>query len=76
VTTIAHKGFRITARPYQLHATGLWTVEVEVRRKGRLRAFSDAARFPSEEEATTQSLDFGRRIVSGQVPGCSVDSLR
>jgi hypothetical protein len=76
VSTVAHKGFHIIARPYQLHATGLWTVEVEIRRKGRLRAFSAVARYATEAEATAQSLDFGRRIVSGQVPGCSIDSLR
>jgi hypothetical protein len=76
VSTVAHKGFRIVARPYQLHASGLWTVEVEIRRKGRLRAFSSMARYPTEEEATAQSLAFGRRIVAGEVQGCSIDSLR
>lgn len=76
MTTVGHKGFRITARPYQLHATGLWAVEVEIRRRGRLRSFSGAERCSTEEEATAQSLDLGRRIVSGQEPGCSIDSLR
>jgi len=78
MTTVARKGFRLfrlTARAYQLHATGLWAVEVEIRRKGRLRAFSSAGRFPTEAEATAQSLAFGRRIVAGEEPGCSIDSL-
>jgi hypothetical protein len=76
VTTVSHKGFRIVARPYQLHATGLWTVEVEIRRKGRLRAFSGATRYPTEEQATAESIDLGRRIIGGHEPGCSIDSLR
>jgi len=76
VTTIAHKGFRITARPYQLHATGLWAVEVEIRRKGRFRAFSGAVRCSTSEEAMAQSLDLGRRIIGGLEPGCSIESLR
>jgi hypothetical protein len=76
VTTVRHKGFRLTARPYQLHATGLWTVEVEIRRKGQMRAFSGDARYLTESEATAQSLEFGRQIVAGEVRGCSIDSLR
>ena len=76
MSTIGHKGFRIVARPYQLHDTKLWTVEVEIRRKGRQRAFSGEARYSTEEEATAQSLDLGCRIVDGQMPGYSIESLR
>jgi hypothetical protein len=74
--SIRHHGFRLRARPYQLHATGLWTVEVEITRRGKLRAFSGAARYSTEAEATTQSLALGRLIVAGAVPGCSIDSIR
>lgn len=78
MTVVARKGFRlfrITARPYQLHATGLWTVEVEIRRKGRLCRFSGATRYPTQAAATAQSIELGRRIVGGDVQGCSIHNL-
>ena len=75
MSTVAHRGFHITAKPYQLHATGQWTVDIEIRRKGRLRAFSSDARYQTEGEATVRSFEFGRQIIAGQVPGCSLDSL-
>ena len=78
MTAIVRKGlrwFHLTTRSYQLHATGFWAVEIEIRRKGRLRAFSGALHYPTEAEATAQAIALGRRIVAGHEPGCSVDSL-
>ncbi len=78
MSTRARKGFRIfhlEPRPYQLLATGMWTVEIEIRRKGRLCLFSGSQSFPTEAEATAASLALGRRIVAGEEPGCSLANL-
>lgn len=78
MTTRVRKGlriFRLLPRSYQLAATGLWTVEIEIRRKGRLCLFSGATHYPTESEATAESLKLGRRIVAGEEPGCSIANL-
>ena len=72
----SYKGFEITARPYQLHDTGKWTVDIEISRKGRMRSFSTSEHFATEAEAITRSHRFGRQIIDGKVPECSVDHLR
>lgn len=72
----SYKGFAIAVRPYQLHDTGQWTVDIEISRKGRTRSFSTTEHFATEAEAVTRSFDFGRKIIDGQVPECSVDNLR
>jgi hypothetical protein len=54
----------------------MWTVDVEISRRGRKRSFSTREHFATEEEALTRSLEFARDIIDGKVPECSVDSLR
>jgi hypothetical protein len=76
MSTISYKGFQIEARAYQLHETKQWTVDIEIRRKGRTRSFSSPDRYATEQEAVAQSFEFGRRIIDGKVPECSVDHLR
>ncbi|HEY7682055.1 MAG TPA: hypothetical protein VH879_05395 [Gemmatimonadales bacterium] len=73
--SISHRGFRITARPYQLLATGHWTIDIEISRKGHLRTFSSDDRYLNEQEAIAQSFAFARRIIAGEISGCSVASL-
>lgn len=72
----SYHGFDISVRPYQVHDTGRWTVDIEIRRRGRVRSFSTREHFATEAEAITRSFEFGRQIIDGKVPECSVDGLR
>jgi hypothetical protein len=72
----SYQGFGISLRPYHLHESGMWTVDVEISRRGRKRSFSTREHFATEEEALTRSLEFARDIIDGKEPECSVDSLR
>lgn len=76
MSTISYKGFSIETRAYQLRETKHWTVDIRIRRKGRTRSFSAPERYSTEAEAVAQSLEFGRRIIDGKVPECSVEHLR
>lgn len=76
MSTNSYKGFIITARPYQVHDTGKWTVDIEISRKGRKRSFSTTEHFATETEAAIRSVEFGREIIDGKVSACSVDHLR
>lgn len=69
-------GFDIVSPPVQAADSGLWTVEVEIRRDARSRSFSVGARYPSEREAHRQCRDLGIRIIDGNIPGWSVETLR
>lgn len=74
--TQSYNGFTITGRPYQVFATRQWTIDLEISRRGRRRTFSGLAHAPTEAAALAACLELGRRIIDGQVPGCSVAGLR
>jgi hypothetical protein len=76
MATVRYRGFDIAARSYQLADSGAWTVDLEIRRNDRFRAFSVDERYPTREEAEAQCIGYGRRIIDGRVKGWSVDALR
>ena len=76
MNTARYKGFAIASLPYQLLATEQWTIDLEISRRGRRRAFSSRGHRPTEAEARTACLELGRRIIDGLVPGCSVAAIR
>ena len=45
MTSIRYKGFDILPRPYQLHASKRWTVDLEIRCDGRKQHFSGLSAF-------------------------------
>ena len=71
-----YKGFRINARPYQIHPSRQWTVDLEIQRNGCRKSFSLDERYPTEGDADARCLALGRRIIDGSIGGWSVDSLR
>jgi hypothetical protein len=73
---ISYKAFQIRARPYQLHLTHEWAVELEISRGGHVRLFGTQRHFATEREALDWSYQFGREIIDGKLPLCSVDHLR
>lgn len=74
--TSTYKGFRILARPYQIHESKRWTVDLEIRRNGRCQAFSTNGLYRTEHEAGAHCYCLARRIIDGADPRWSVDYLR
>ena len=72
---ILYKGFTITARTFQVHGSGRWTLDLLIGRNTDLRAFSGPRTYPTEESAITGCCEFGQRIIDGRVRNCSVDDL-
>ncbi len=76
MSTSRYRGFDIVARPYQLAETGRWTVDFDIRRNGRARRFSLKETHATVDEAQSQCVLLGRRIIEGRVEGWSVQDLR
>ena len=76
MTLTRYRGFRILARPYQLCASGQWSVSLEIQRRGRRQSFSTTEQCRTRDEAVARCSVWGRRIIDGGVPGWSVDRLR
>jgi hypothetical protein len=75
VNSVSYKGFAITARTFQIRASGRWTLDLLIGRHRSLRAFSAPRTYPTEESAITGCCEFGQRIIDGRVRNCSVDGL-
>ena len=74
--TTRYKGFSIRARPYQIHESRQWTVDLEIHRNGRKQPFSLSEHYSTEREADERCWDLGRQIIDGGIPGLSVAQLR
>ena len=76
MSTSRYKGFSILAKPYPLHESKCWTVDLEIRRSGRSQPFALEGRYESEDDAQNACAGMGRPIIDGGIPGWSVDHLR
>lgn len=79
MTTELYKGHEVHPAPEQLTETGEWTVRVFIaHNKGREtveKPFSASNTFKTQEEAVKHSLIFGKQIIDGKIPGCTVLDL-
>ena len=79
MTTETYDGYEIIPASYQLADDGKWAVQVyiakEVGSERRERQFSAGNTFDKKARAERHCLDFGRKIIDGEIPGCSVDNL-
>ena len=66
----------LTHGSFQIRGRGRWTLDLLSAHRSRLRAFSGPTTFPTEGAAIRGCFAFGRRIIEGRVPNCSVDDLR
>lgn len=73
---LVYGDFTITPRTFQLRGTGHWTLDVLIAHRTKVRAFSSPKTFPTQEAAIRGCHAFGRRIIQGRVPYCSIDDLR
>lgn len=77
--TISYKGYQIHAAPCQLADSGQWTIDIHisVERGGetKWRKFSAGNTFVTKDEATRHCFNYGKRIIEGEVPECTVSDL-
>jgi hypothetical protein len=70
--SILYKGYEIRAAPHLLDAPRRWSIDVDIIRDDgrtvREQHYNAANTFLSEEEAVAHCLEFGRRIIDGEVP--------
>jgi hypothetical protein len=74
-----YKDFEIRAIPNQLADSGQWEVNIQiVRHHGEetgSRNFSAGNSYPTRREAVQHCFQFGKQIIDGQSPTCSVADL-
>jgi hypothetical protein len=76
---VAYKEFEIKASPYQLAESGDWTLNIYIthHRGGETleKNFSAATTFKTRDEAIQHCLNFGKQIIDGRVPDCTLADL-
>lgn len=70
-----YRGFAITPRSFQINGSGLWTVDILIASRVRMRAFSRPDTYPTRALAAAACRAFGRGIIDGRVKNCSVRDL-
>jgi hypothetical protein len=77
--SIPYEGFWIDPAPYQLAETMKWKIQVYIRRDTgsaiTSKYFIASDTFDTEEEAEYHSINFGKDIIDGKIPSCSVNDL-
>lgn len=76
MNTLTYRGFTITPRTFQIRGSWRWTLDLVIANRRRQRAFSGPKTFQTEEAAVRGCYAFGRRIIDGLVPDCSLEDLR
>lgn len=72
---IAYKDFVLYPRTLQPRDDSSWSIAVHIMRGPSLRPVSVSNTALTEEEAVRHSLELGRRVIDGEIPGISVDDL-
>lgn len=72
---VDYNEFELRAWTHQLQQSGRWTIGVHIRRNNAVQPFSARDTVATRDEAVAASLQFGRDIVDGKVPACSVTDL-
>ena len=70
-----HRGFELIARPLHLADSGKWTTLVNIRRQQNVRQVGASNTFDTELEAIVYCFEFGRKVIDGEIPDCSVEDL-
>lgn len=77
--TISYKDYQIHAAPYELADTSEWTIDIQisVERDSEtiFRKFSAGNTFESKDGAIQHCFNFGKKIIDGEVPECTVSDL-
>ena len=77
--SLVYEEFEIQPRPYGLADTGEWKVHINILRhtKEKIinRPFTAGGSCPSKEDAIQLCYDFGKKIIDGEVPDCTVKGM-
>ena len=75
----AYKEFQILPTPQQLADSGEWTLSIVIEKHTGdavvFRNFSTANSFPTKDEALQRCLEFGRKIIDGEVENLTIADL-
>lgn len=70
-----YKGYIVEAHPHQLAENGHWTTNINIEKHTGDAVtsvnYSAGNTFETRDEATAACLQFGRRIIDGEIPKCS-----
>jgi len=76
VNSLSYRGWIIMPRTFQIHGSGLWTLDLLIAYRTKQRTFSGPRTFRTEQAAIRGCHAFGRRIIDGLVPFCTLEDLR
>lgn len=74
--SLDYHGWTIIPRTFEIRGSRLWTLDLLIAHRARQRAFSGPKKFRTEREAIRGCYAFGRRIIDGREPYCSVEDMR
>jgi hypothetical protein len=76
--SVVYRGYRIVAAP-NLSPNSRYSNNVNIERHigphVRMRKFDGSVFLGSQEEAERKAIQLGKRVIDGDVRGCSVDDL-
>ncbi len=76
MNSLTYRGWTIMPRTFQIHGSRQWTLDLVIAYRTKHRAFSGQKTFRTEQAAIRGCHAFGRRIIDGRVPYCSLEDLR
>jgi len=76
MNSVTYRGCTITPRTFQIRGSWRWTLDLVIAYHRTQRTFSGPKTFRSEQAAIRGCHAFGRRIIDGLVPQCSLEGLR
>ena len=74
--SLDYNGWTIIPRTFEVRGSRLWTLDILIAHRAKQRAFSGPKKFRSERAAIRGCYAFGRRIIDGREPYCSVEDMR
>ncbi|RPI99221.1 MAG: hypothetical protein EHM36_16320 [Deltaproteobacteria bacterium] len=70
-----YRGFIIYPTPKRSLDATAWTIELSIRLAGNIKVFKSGHTFSTEGEAVFHCIDFGKRIIDGEVEDLTVYDL-
>ena len=74
-TGVRYRGFDIYPRMQKRTDTGRWITRTDILRSDTIRRYDASNTFATRDEAIVRCIDFGRRIIDGEIPGLSTLDL-
>ncbi|UCF40487.1 MAG: hypothetical protein JSW43_12275 [Gemmatimonadota bacterium] len=75
LNSLIYRGWTITPRTFEIRGSRQWTLDLVIAYRTKRRAFSGPTKFPTEQAAIRGCHAFGRRIIDGREPYCSLEDL-